>query len=193
MQWTIKSRKRNATASSRKKLDILKNQYPGVPVILFSRSGIYLDPSRENRFRVYFNGKTNEDGQSLESEFSREYVNTVCEISENHPVYIVRPIPEMPFSIYKGLSLKARLFQGTSDISSPLEHHEKRTKVANLAIDAAAEKCKAQIIDPIPYLCPNGQCMGSKDGESLYYDDNHLVDHGNVQLKGLFKGILRPL
>ncbi len=30
----------------KEKLDILKNQYPGVPVILFSRSGIYLDPSR---------------------------------------------------------------------------------------------------------------------------------------------------
>ncbi|MEF8734315.1 MAG: acyltransferase family protein [Candidatus Accumulibacter meliphilus] len=177
----------------KEKLDILKNKYSGAPVILFSRSGIYLDPSRENRFRVYFNGKTNENGQSLESEFSKEYVNTVCEISENHPVYIVRPIPEMPFSTYKGLSLKARLFQSSSDISSPLERHEKRTRVANLAIDAAAAKCKAQIIDPIPYLCPNGQCMGSKNGESLYYDDNHLVDHGNVQLRGLFKGILRPL
>nr|WP_275691417.1 SGNH hydrolase domain-containing protein [Pseudomonas allii] len=41
----------------------------------------------------------------------------------------------------------------------------------------------------IPYLCPNGQCMGSKDGVALYYDDNHLVDSGNQQLKGLFRNI----
>jgi hypothetical protein len=39
------------------------------------------------------------------------------------------------------------------------------------------------VIDPTPYLCPDGHCMGSMDGVPLYFDDNHLVDAGNQQLK----------
>ncbi|MGH8391364.1 MAG: SGNH hydrolase domain-containing protein, partial [Pseudomonas sp.] len=51
--------------------------------------------------------------------------------------------------------------------------------------------CNATVIDPTPYLCPNGQCMGSKNGVALYYDDNHLVDAGNEQLKGLFRNVMK--
>ncbi|WP_259741197.1 acyltransferase [Pseudomonas fluorescens] len=40
---------------------------------------------------------------------------------------------------------------------------------------------------------PNGNCMGSRDGVPLYFDDNHLVDAGNQQLKGLFKGLIKPI
>ncbi|WAT32294.1 SGNH hydrolase domain-containing protein [Pseudomonas sp. GXZC] len=44
----------------------------------------------------------------------------------------------------------------------PLESHQKRTRLANAAIDTAAAQCHAKIIDPAPYLCPNGHCLGSK-------------------------------
>ena len=97
----------------------------------------------------------------------------------------------MPFSVYKGLNLHKRIFQHESDISIPLLSYQKRNHVANTVIDAVAKQCNATVLDPIPYLCPNGQCMGSKDGVALYYDDNHLVDSGNQQLKGLFTNITK--
>ncbi|MPQ69310.1 acyltransferase family protein [Pseudomonas sp. MWU12-2323] len=172
------------------KLEKLKNSYHGVPVILFSRAALYLEPSRENGFKVYFNGNAQQDNQSRAESYTAEYVSTVCGIAENHPVYIVKPIPEMPFSVYKGLNLHARVFQSKSDISIPLQDYEKRNRVANGAIEAAAKQCNARVIDPIPYLCPAGECMGSKNGIPLYFDDNHLVDAGNEQLEGLFKGII---
>lgn len=31
--------------------------------------------------------------------------------------------------------------------------------------------------------------MGSKGGVPLYFDDNHLVDSGNEQLRGLFRQV----
>lgn len=172
------------------KLATLKTSYQGVPVILFSRASLYLEPSRENGFQVYFNGNAQQDRKSLAESYTTEYVSTVCAIAENHPVYIVKPIPEMPFSVYKGLNLHTRVFQSASDITTPLRDYEKRNRIANDAIEAAAKQCNARVIDPIPYLCPAGECMGSKNGVSLYFDDNHLVDAGNVQLEGLFKGII---
>ncbi|WP_266095055.1 SGNH hydrolase domain-containing protein, partial [Acinetobacter nosocomialis] len=65
-----------------------------------------------------------------------------------------------------------------------------RNRLALEAIETAAERCHAGIVDPVPYLCPDGRCMGSKDGRPLYFDDNHLIDAGNEQLKGLFKQAL---
>lgn len=173
------------------KMEVLEKSYLGLPVILFSRAALYSDQSRGNSYKVYFDGNAQQDSQSFAEAYVAEYVSTVCKISENHPVYIVRPIPEMPFSVYKGLNLHKRVFQKNSDIRVPLHEYEKRNFFANEVIDVAAKKCNAKILDPTPYLCPEGQCLGSKDGEPLYFDDNHLVDAGNDLLRGLFKGIIK--
>lgn len=175
----------------REKIDTLAKSYHGIPVILFSRAAMYLDSDRGNSYRTYITGQEHLQGQKFINAYTSEYSKTVCSIAKNHPVYIVRPIPEMPFSVYKGLNLHKRIFQHESDISISLMSYQKRNYDANNAIDAAAKQCNATVIDPTPYLCPDGQCMGSKNGVALYYDDNHLVDSGNLQLKGLFRNIAK--
>jgi hypothetical protein len=99
----------------------------------------------------------------------------------------------MPFSVYKGLNLNQRLFRQNADISITLSEYEKRNRIANYTIEAAAKRCHATVIDPTPYLCPAGTCMGSRDGVAWYFDDNHLVDAGNQQLKGLFKELIKAI
>ena len=171
------------------KIETLKHSYEGVPVILFSRAGLYSNPSRTNGYSVYFNKKQQPAEQSFAQTYSAEYANTVCSIAHNHPVYIVRPIPEMPFNVYKGLNLNQRIFAQRSDITIPFTEYQQRNRIANKAIDRAARQCAVKVLDPTPYLCPQGQCMGSKNGQPLYFDDNHLVDFGNEQLKGMFSGV----
>jgi len=175
------------------KFAALKDTYQGIPVVLFSRAALYSDHSRDNGFRVYLNGDKKQDAKAFAEAYTAEYAKTVCMIAEQRPVYIVRPIPEMPFSVYKGLNLQSRILGSKSDIIVPLIDHEKRTRLANTAIDFAAKQCNAQVMDPVPYLCPEGQCMGSKGGIPLYYDDNHLVDAGNEQLHGLFKELYEAI
>lgn len=174
---------------NQEKLQQLKTAYAGVPVVLFSRAALYADSGRENSYRISFP----ERQTAFAEAYTEEYVSTVCSIAENHPVYIVKPIPEMPFSVYKGLNLNQRLFGQTSDISLPLQAYEKRNRIAIATIEAAASRCNATVIDPTPYLCPDGHCMGSMDGVPLYFDDNHLVDAGNQQLKGLFRAVIKPI
>jgi hypothetical protein len=43
-----------------------------------------------------------------------------------------------------------------------------------------------EILDPLPYLCWDGVCHGSKEGRPLYYDDNHLSEFGNKLLVPMF-------
>lgn len=177
-------------AFNQEKLRILKTSYAGVPVVLFSRAALYADPSRNNSYRIRFPDQQN---VAFSDAYVAEYSSTVCAIAENHPVYIVKPIPEMPFSVYKGLNLHQRIFGDASDITIPLYDYEQRNGIANAVIEVVAKRCNAQVIDPIPYLCPDGNCMGSKDGVPLYFDDNHLVDTGNQQLKGLFKSVIKQM
>ncbi|PMQ12662.1 O-acetyltransferase OatA [Pseudomonas sp. AD21] len=169
---------------NQEKLQRLKTDYAGIPVVLFSRAALYADAGRENSYRISFP----ERQAPFAEAYTEEYVSTVCSIAENHPVYIVKPIPEMPFSVYKGLNLNQRLFRQTTDISLPLQAYEKRNRIAIATIEEAASRCHATVIDPTPYLC-----MGSRDGVPLYFDDNHLVDAGNQQLKGLFRNLLKPI
>lgn len=42
---------------------------------------------------------------------------------------------------------------------------------------------------PLPYLCHDGRCWGSKDGRPLYYDDDHLSEYGNKLLVPMFKQV----
>jgi len=177
----------------KEKMATLRESHPGVPVVLFSRTALYADPSRNNSFRVYFGEDVKQTPPAFAESFTQEYVKTVCSIAEQRAVYIVRPVPEMPFSVFKGLNLQARIFGSRSDISFPLSDYTTRNKLALAAIDAAASQCNARVIDPVPYLCPNGRCMGSKNGVPLYFDDNHLVDAGNEQLDGLFKNFFQTL
>ncbi|MBT9264030.1 acyltransferase [Pseudomonas sp. MG-9] len=174
---------------NQEKLQQLKTAYTGIPVVLFSRAALYADSGRENSYRISFP----ERPVPFAEAYTEEYVSTVCSIAENHPVYIVKPIPEMPFSVYKGLNLNQRLFRQISDISLPLQAYEKRNRIAIATIEEAARRCHATVIDPTPYLCPDGNCMGSRNGVPLYFDDNHLVDAGNQQLKGLFRDLIKPI
>lgn len=63
--------------------------------------------------------------------------------------------------------------------------------IAITAISAAAKRCNMTVVDMTPYLCPNGNGMGSKEGIPMYFDDNHLVDAGNEQLRGLFSWVIK--
>jgi peptidoglycan/LPS O-acetylase OafA/YrhL len=178
-------------AFNHEKLQTLNNAYPGIPVVLFSRAALYADPSRNNSYRINFAQVKNGNEAAFIDAYIAQYTDTVCSIAQNHPVYIVKPIPEMPFSIYKGLNLHQRIFGQASDISIPLADYERRNRIANRAITIVAQRCNAKVLDPTSLLCPAGQCMGSKDGVPLYFDDNHLVDAGNQQLKEVFKNVIQ--
>jgi peptidoglycan/LPS O-acetylase OafA/YrhL len=180
-------------AFNHEKLEVLKTSYQGIPVVLFSRAALYSDPSRNNSYHIFFPEQKRLDDSSFVEAYTAQYSDVVCSIAKNHPVYIVKPIPEMPFSVYKGLNLHRRIFQQASDISIPIHEYEKRNRIAIAAIEAVAKRCNVTVVDPTPYLCPEGNCMGSKDGVPLYFDDNHLVDAGNEQLKGLFKGVAKEI
>ena len=123
------------------------------------------------------------------AEFRQSVIDTACEFARDRPVYMFRPIPEMPADVPRIVSRKLLWTGKVPDISISLEQYHKRHAFAWEAQDAAAAKCGVKILNPLPYLCWDGRCHGTKDGRSLYYDDDHLSETGAALLAPMFAQI----
>lgn len=51
---------------------------------------------------------------------------------------------------------------------------------------AKAEQCAVQVLDPLPYLCPQGYCVPVRDGMPIYFDGGHLSERGSKLLTPMF-------
>ncbi|MFZ6750486.1 acyltransferase family protein [Undibacterium sp. Ren11W] len=131
---------------------------------------------------------------SMTSEFFKEFAdairNTSCELAQGRQVYLMRPIPEMGVDVPR-LQSRRMAFGLDTDISISLKDYHARNEWVWAAQDAAHAQCGVQILDPLPYLCHDGRCYGSKDGRPLYHDDNHLSEYGNKLLLPMFAQVFR--
>lgn len=171
------------------------SKYAGVPILV------------SNRFSLYFMG-SNEKGSSSEGpstylknpyvDYSNDYVgeiyggylDTICKLSKNNPVYILKPIPELKINVLNTMG-QSMLVEGEAKrVYIELSEYKKRNQVAIRLLDEISSKCNATLLDPTPYLCDGGRCYGDVDGLPVYFDDDHLNMRGSDLLKPLFEKAL---
>ncbi|SFU46831.1 acyltransferase family protein [Pseudoduganella namucuonensis] len=181
----------------------LRTVPPQVPVVLIGRYARYafgaLEERRAPRPEVYFGtgtgpGPAARRGQPAGAAFLREFgaqvTRAACELAATRPVYMVRPIPEMPVNVPQYVS--RRMAWGlASELSVPIEQYRERNGWLWAAQDAARAQCGVRILDPLPYLCRDGRCFASRDRRPLYYDHGHLSEYGNAVLRPMFAEIYR--
>lgn len=169
--------------------------YNNLPVILVSRTSALLHGLNEDYdSRVYEPGGLgffiNTKPEDYESQFLKNYIKTACELNANSSVYLMRPIPEMGVNVPRVLS-RNLMFGIKDDIKITLEEYHQRHKLVWEAQDQAAQQCGVKILDPLPYLCDDQYCYGSRNGRPLYYDDDHLSEYGNKYLVPMFEQVFR--
>jgi peptidoglycan/LPS O-acetylase OafA/YrhL len=167
-------------------------QFPkNVPVVVVNRTSAYalgyneaLVPG-EHKPLVYFTRPYTSSTPDFLTEFSRHLTETACTLSKDRQVYLMRPIPEMGVDVPTAMS-RAALRGKHEDISISLAEYHKRHSVVWAAQDLAQQRCGVKILNPLPYLCPDGRCHGAKDGRPIYFDDDHLSEYGNKLLVPMF-------
>ena len=173
----------------------LKNVPRDIPLVMVNLHGLYaigenVSPKLINGPWVYLSRPY----LNSEPEFLKEYANAIsqmaCRLAKDHRVYLVRPIPEMGVEVPKAMS-RAMLFGQHKDISVSLADYHQRNAFIWAAQDAARDQCGVKILDPLPYLCPDGRCLGVKNGRPLYYDENHLSEYGNKLLVPMFAKVFQ--
>ncbi|WP_336014779.1 acyltransferase family protein [Acinetobacter pittii] len=166
-------------------------KYPNTPILITNRLNTYFegDQLAKTEQPLIYSGKTfNTYDKDNKENLTRNFVNTVCELTKSNPVYITTQIPEQMSNIPKTFAHK-QMFNNFTDISIPLSQHLKRSEASNNAIYLAAQKCGAKVLDVSPFLCKSNKCSASVNGKPAYYDDDHLSETGAQQLIPLFKQI----
>lgn len=174
---------------------LLELQELTVPVVMVSRTSVYVhghNEDEEPKPIAYFDEPFTElANKKYLASFKQAYVETACLIKETHPVYLVRPIPEMGVHVPNTLVRNMQFRRNKDDIKITLEEYHERHAFVWQAQDRAAEECGVKILNPLPYLCDDQYCYGSRDGRPLYYDDDHLSEYGNKFLVPMFEQVFR--
>jgi peptidoglycan/LPS O-acetylase OafA/YrhL len=165
-------------------------EFKGIPIIIINRTSQNLFGLNEDKYSSPPNRFVDKVFQTRNDAYRdnlvSHMVNTICELSENNPVYLLRPIPELKVHVPKTM-FKATLSGNDIDsVKLPLLEYKVRQKLAYKMQDIAVQKCGAKILDPIPYLCDSEYCFGDIDGKPLYFDDDHLNLYGTGVISSVF-------
>ncbi len=182
---------------NKNRLDIIQSEkYKNIPVIFIGRLVSYIDgqndPERADAYisrpNAYFGEERFMTHTEAYSALAEYFKKTMCEVSTKHPVYVMQPIPEFKFSIPKILARDLLLGRKTDMILSKSDYLMRAGTIRKI-IEKNAEACGAKILDPMPILCSEGQCIYEYNGRSIYRDGDHLSEYGNKLLTPLFKDI----
>jgi len=164
----------------------LKDYAPDVPVVIVNRLTHYA----EKQLVTFGAGQQNK--QDYLRQYSDAIVDMACSLNSTRPVYLVNPIPEMAQNVPRTLSHRLMTGKTTHDLSIPVATYAKQNAVILQAQARAAKQCGVQVLDPTAWLCTAGRCMGSKNLQPWYFDDNHLSETGNKMLVPMFRQIFSP-
>ena len=168
------------------------------PVILASRASAYAFGHNENgEFTrrmpwVYFSHLYETPEPQFLTEYRARIVESACQFAKDRTVFMMRPIPEMGVDVPRK-TFRALMLGRDADVSISLQDYRQRHAVVWAAQDEARERCGVELLDPLPYLCWDGRCHGTKDGRPLYLDDDHLNEYGSKLLVPMFREALVKL
>ncbi len=170
----------------------LDDLFPGKPIILINRTSLYVmgelpgpGVNSPGKPLVHFDQPVMTRTPEYLEAFRRNYVESICRMSRQHPLYLVRPFPEMPERVPHVLG-RAMLLGKQVEVSVSMADYRQRHAFIWSVQDEAAQRCGARILDPLPYLCDRERCYGSRNGWPLYVDDDHLSEFGNRLLVPMF-------
>ncbi|MEL5347082.1 acyltransferase family protein [Serratia nevei] len=165
-----------------------------IPVVIINRTssfvyGQQVAGSKLNKPSVYFTKIHESPDNEFLDEFKTAMIKTTCDIANNRRVFIVRPIPEMLEDVPKKASRAISFGMRQPDISITESDYMQRHSFVWSIQDESANQCGVRILNPLPYMCKDGECSGYHNGRPIYYDDNHLSEYGNKILTNMFKTI----
>ena len=110
-----------------------------VPVIIANRSSAYLYGNRYGAHTldpsIFFDStlrKLDKGYRPFLQEFSDQLVASVCRIAQTRPVYLLRPLPEMPVDVPRAMARAAQLSR-PFDVAMPLTTYHQRNAVVWVA------------------------------------------------------------
>ncbi len=157
-----------------------------IPVIIANRFSSYpLGDEDMAGPQIHFEQET---GPTFLDDYEQHFVSTICEISKSRQVFLMRPVPEMPYDVptflARSLMLRDNVVAGV-----PRSDYDTRHSFVFGVQDEAAKQCGAKILDTPQYLCDGATCPANGDDGIYYFDGSHLSEVGNKRLTPMFSQV----
>lgn len=167
-----------------------------VPVLIVSRYAQYimgLEQEAQETPAYFISEPHDARDEAFFAEMTAGLISTACEYAADRPVYMLRPIPEMPANVPQLMS-RSLLFGGELErVSLPRSDYEKRQARVIAAQNEAAKQCGIELVEVVDTFCDSEQCWGDIAGRPVYYDDDHLSEYGADFLAAEFKRITKRI
>ncbi|MEP3246104.1 MAG: acyltransferase family protein [Sneathiella sp.] len=167
--------------------DILEKTPHDTPLLMVNYYKQYL--KAEKWKKIWYRDKI--DLPSKPVDFSKAWLNMVCNISAQRKVYILRTVPIMKEPVIH--KIVQSVLQGTTEaleqtsFSISAEVHSRKTEDERRLLNTAVKQCGVELIDPSRIFCKNGACFGvSSENIPYYRDATHLSLYGSRKLIPLF-------
>ncbi len=157
--------------------NLINENYNKTPIIIAARLNLYPFGFNEkgdiNKPYMYFEKDIFDDDYQLD--FKNNFVNSICKLSVNNPVYIIKPVPEFGFSIPNEM-VKQKIMNREVSIEMSLKVYNERNAYIESVLKLVKNNCDIKIIDTTSaFLNKRGMLSPvSEDGMPIYVDDNHL-------------------
>ncbi len=106
-------------------------------------------------------------------------------------VFVLLAPPQADYPVPRTLALAA--LHGTPPPPPPDEAEaRRRQRISTAAIEAAAARHGATVIDPAARLCDGTVCPVVRDGHPLFYDAGHITVFAADGIRGMFDPVFAP-
>lgn len=170
-------------------INLAAKKYPGIPVIIINRLTATLKGQNEypleRPFRFVGEKKYSEFNDEFILSLKHPIVNTICKFTENNPVYVTRPTPELVLDVPKFM------FRKGESVRIDRKEYDSRNQLSEQLYKQAVDTCNVKLLDPTTYLCDDKYCYGDKGGVPLYFDDDHLSKYGSKIISPIYEEVFQ--
>jgi peptidoglycan/LPS O-acetylase OafA/YrhL len=125
--------------------------------------------------------------------FGREIVRTSCALAKGGPTYLMLPTPEFPSEVAATMQYRLIRDANAPEITMPLADYQAKAGQVIAAMREAELQCGVRLLDPAPFLCPDGRtCNGTIEHRAVFRDRHHLTEFGNKLLTPMFRQVFAP-
>lgn len=173
-------------------LERIKQLHHSIPVVILNRSSSYLfgDSALAGNLSPSIRLSSPAEREKVTLAAIRErMLQTWCPIAAERPLWLVKPIPEMPQDVPDAMARAGMRGKEVVVSLSVTDYMSRHAFI--LSVLEEAKQCGAHLLDPLPFLCKQGLCLGAVNGQVLYSDDNHLSESGNRLLIPMFQAVFK--
>jgi peptidoglycan/LPS O-acetylase OafA/YrhL len=165
----------------------IKSEKPNF-VFIANRTNGYLNPDSGWRVLLDENGKEIIERKSAIEAYRVALTQSIRSISKNSRVILVQNISEPGF--LRSSSLLSKLLDRDENKSRGIDLFSNDSSVSIIEQNVVASATRANLLNPVQTLCPNGHCILREKGTEVYMDSWHLSTFGSIKLANQIKEII---